>query len=45
MKIYCDQMNSNIRTQFVTEHLLTLQDFLHVCCIPVINTGISVAEW
>jgi hypothetical protein len=22
-------MNSNITTQFLTEHLLTLQDFLH----------------
>jgi hypothetical protein len=27
MKIYCDQMNSNITTQFLTEHLLTLQFF------------------
>jgi hypothetical protein len=27
----CDQMNSsNITTQFPTEHLLTLQDFLQV---------------
>jgi hypothetical protein len=28
LKIYCDQTNSNITTQFLTEHLLTLQDFL-----------------
>jgi hypothetical protein len=27
MKMYCDQINSNITTQFLTEHLLTLQDF------------------
>jgi hypothetical protein len=27
LKIYCDQKNSNITTQFLTEHLLTLQDF------------------
>jgi hypothetical protein len=27
LKIYCDQIDSNITTQFVTEHLLTLQDF------------------
>jgi hypothetical protein len=26
LEIYCDQMNSNITTQFLTEHL-TLQDF------------------
>jgi hypothetical protein len=26
----CDQTNSNITTQFLTEHLLTLQDFLQV---------------
>jgi hypothetical protein len=26
-KIYCDQTNSNITIQFLTEHLLTLQDF------------------
>jgi hypothetical protein len=26
LKIYCDQTNSNITTQFLTEHLLTLQD-------------------
>jgi hypothetical protein len=26
--MYCDQTNSNITTQFLTEHLLTLQDFL-----------------
>jgi hypothetical protein len=30
LKIYCDQMDSNITTQFLTEHLLTLQDFLQV---------------
>jgi hypothetical protein len=30
LKIYCDQTNSNITTQFLTEHLLTLQDFLQV---------------
>jgi hypothetical protein len=28
LKIYCDQMNSNITTQFLTEHLLTFQFFL-----------------
>jgi hypothetical protein len=27
LKICCDQTNSNITTQFLTEHLLTLQDF------------------
>jgi hypothetical protein len=27
LKIYCDQTNSNITTQFVTEHLLKLQVF------------------
>jgi hypothetical protein len=27
LKIYCDQTNSNITTQFLTEHLLTLQIF------------------
>jgi hypothetical protein len=26
-KIYCDETNSNITTQFLTEHFLTLQDF------------------
>jgi hypothetical protein len=30
LKIYCDQTNSNITTQFLTEHLLTLQHFLQV---------------
>jgi hypothetical protein len=30
LKIYCDRTNSNITTQFLTEHLLTLQDFLQV---------------
>jgi hypothetical protein len=30
LKIYCDQMNSNITIQFLTEHLLILQDFLQV---------------
>jgi dimeric dUTPase (all-alpha-NTP-PPase superfamily) len=30
LKIYCDQMSSNITTQFLTEHLLTIQDFLQV---------------
>jgi hypothetical protein len=29
LKIYSDQTNSNITTQFLTEHL-TLQDFLQV---------------
>jgi hypothetical protein len=27
LKIYCDQTNSNITTQFLAEHFLTLQDF------------------
>jgi hypothetical protein len=30
MKIYCDQMNSNITTQFLKSHLLTLKDSLQV---------------
>jgi hypothetical protein len=30
LKIYCDQMNSNITTQFLSEHLLTLQIFLQM---------------
>jgi hypothetical protein len=30
LKIYRDQTNSNITTQFLAEHLLTLQDFLQV---------------
>jgi hypothetical protein len=30
LKIYCDQTNSNITTQFLTEHLLTHQIFLQV---------------
>jgi hypothetical protein len=30
LKMYCDQTNSNITTQFPTEHFLTLQDFLQV---------------
>jgi hypothetical protein len=34
-KIYCDQTNSNITTQFLTEHFLTLQDFLQVFNIAV----------
>jgi hypothetical protein len=29
-KIYCDQMNSNITTQFHTQDMLTLRDFLQV---------------
>jgi hypothetical protein len=32
LKICCDQMNSNITTQFLTEHFLTLQ-FFHKCSI------------
>jgi hypothetical protein len=28
LKIYCDQTNSNITTQFLTEYLLTLRIFL-----------------
>jgi hypothetical protein len=30
LKIYCDQTNSNITTQFVIEHLLTLQVLRHL---------------
>jgi hypothetical protein len=30
LKIYCDQMNGNITSQFLAEHLSTLQDFLQV---------------
>jgi hypothetical protein len=30
LKIYCDQTNSNITTQFLAERLLTFQMFLHV---------------
>jgi hypothetical protein len=30
LSIYCDQTNSNITTQFQTEHLLTLQFFVQV---------------
>jgi hypothetical protein len=30
LKIYCDQTNSNIKIQFLTEHLLTLQILLQV---------------
>jgi hypothetical protein len=30
LKIYCDQTNRNITTQFVTEHLLTLQVLHHM---------------
>jgi hypothetical protein len=30
LKIYCDQTNSNITTQFLTEHLLILQDSLQM---------------
>jgi hypothetical protein len=30
LKIYCDQTDSNITTQFLTEHLLTIQDFLQM---------------
>jgi hypothetical protein len=30
LKIYCDQTNSNITTQFLTEHLLTLKVLLQV---------------
>jgi hypothetical protein len=34
LKIYCDQNNSNITTQFLTEHLLTVQVFCK-CSIRV----------
>jgi hypothetical protein len=30
MKMYCDQTNSNITTNFFTEHMKTLHIFLHV---------------
>jgi hypothetical protein len=30
LKIYCDQTNSNITTQFLTDHFLTLQVSLQV---------------
>jgi hypothetical protein len=30
LKIYCDQTDSNITTQFLTQHLLTLQVFVQV---------------
>jgi hypothetical protein len=30
LKLYCDQINSNITKHFLTEHLLTLQHFLRV---------------
>jgi hypothetical protein len=30
LKIYCDQTNSNITTQFLTEYFLTLNFFLQV---------------
>jgi hypothetical protein len=30
LKIYCDQMNGNITTQFLTEYLLALQICLQV---------------
>jgi hypothetical protein len=35
LKMYCDQTNSNITTQFLTEHLLTLQTFLQVFSMAV----------
>jgi hypothetical protein len=39
-KIYCDETHSNITTQFLTEHLLTLQDFLQV--FNMATTGYAV---
>jgi hypothetical protein len=33
LKIYCDQMNNNITTQFLTEHFLTLQVFFYKCSV------------
>jgi hypothetical protein len=32
-KFYCDQTNNNITTQFLTEHLLTLQNFFYKCSV------------
>jgi hypothetical protein len=36
LKIYCDQTNRNITTQFITEHMLTLQVIftsVQYCCV------------
>jgi hypothetical protein len=39
LKIYCDQTNSNITTQFLTEHLLTLQICLQVFRFSMAASG------
>jgi hypothetical protein len=42
LKIYCDQMNNNITTQFLTKHLLTLQDFLQVFSMATIGYAADI---
>jgi hypothetical protein len=42
LKIYCDQTNSNITTQFLTEHLLTLQDFLQVFSMAATGYAVDI---
>jgi hypothetical protein len=42
LKIYCDQTNSNITTQFLTEHLLTLQNFLQVFNMAAIGYAADI---
>jgi hypothetical protein len=41
-KIYCDQTNSNITTQFLTEHLLILQYFLQVFNMAAIGYAADI---
>jgi hypothetical protein len=42
LKIYCDQTNSNITTQFLTEHFLTFQVFLQVFNIAVPGSAADI---
>jgi hypothetical protein len=42
LKIYCDQTNNNITTQFLTEHLLTLQIFFRVYNMAAISYATDI---
>jgi hypothetical protein len=42
LKICCDQMNNNITTQFLTEHLLTLQILLQVFSMAATGYAVDI---
>jgi hypothetical protein len=42
LKIYCDERNRNVATQFVTEHVLTLQVSLRVFSVAASDYAVDI---